>query len=89
MEYLKTSLTGVYIQFDPSSKTATVLDKAELQKILEFNQTQLASLPAVPKDSELLVWAKKNYPQVEGITTSKTLIEENITKLQEQINACK
>lgn len=89
MQYFKTQLTGVFVEFDPLTKTAKVIDKAEAQKELEFNTTQLASLPKVPADKDLLVWAKANYPQITGVEQSKTLIEANILKLQEQVNACK
>ena len=89
MQYLKTSLKGIYVAFDETNKTAVVIDKTEAQKELEFNQAQLASLPATPADKDLLIWAKENYPRIEGIEQSKQLIESEITKLQTQLASCK
>ena len=86
MEIIPTKTKGVYIQFD--GKTATVLDKAELTKQLEFSQAQLASLPKPLTDKEKLKWFEENYP-LSGAEQSKVLIQSEVTKLEAQIAACK
>ena len=86
METFATKTKGIYILFD--GKTARVVDKAELTKQLEFNQAQLASLPAKTTDKDLLAWAKENYPS-SATEKSRTLIEAEISKLQTQLASCK
>ena len=67
-------------------KTQEALEK--LQKQLDFNTAQLASLPAPLTDKEKLAWFDANYPQ-SAAEQSKVLIQSEVTKLEAQIAACK
>ena len=80
-------LDGKFISY--SDGIATVLDKAELTKQLEFNTAQLASLPKPLTDKELLILAKEKLVDISGVEQSRTLIQAEITKLTEQIASCK
>ena len=85
MEILKTS-DGKFVQY--SDGKAVVLDKAELQKSLDFNTAQLSSLPKPLTDKQYTDWGKANYP-TSSFEKSRTLIQAEITKLTETLELCK
>jgi len=80
------TLDGKFISY--SDGKAVVLDKAELQKSLDFNTAQLSSLPKPLTDKQYTDWGKLNYP-TSSFEQSRTLIQAEITKLTETLELCK
>ena len=85
METFKT-LDGKFISY--SDGKATVLDKEELTKQLEFSTAQLAQLPKPLTDKQYTDWGKANYP-ASSFEQSRTLIQAEITKLTETLESIK
>ena len=76
----------IFIEYEGGR--ATVYDKRELQKELDFNKTQIESLPEPVTDKELLAWAKENYPQ-SNTEQSRQLINEKIVNIEEKLGSVK
>jgi hypothetical protein len=87
MKYIKVD-TGGWIEYDEEKKTARVLKKAELVAELEFNMQQLSSLPKPVTNTELLAWAKENYPS-SGTEQSRILIQNKISDLTVKLEEMK
>jgi len=80
------TLDGKFISY--SDGKAVVLDKAELEKSLDFNTAQLAQLPKPLTDKQYTDWGKANYP-ASSFEQSRTLIQAEITKLTETLESIK
>lgn len=86
MEYLKTATKDIYIRFD--GVTATVLNKAELTKELEFATTQLASLPKPLTDKEKIAWYDEHCDE-SGYDKSRDAITNQLAELTATLEAIK
>lgn len=77
---------NTYIQYDATMDAAIVFHKDELEIELAEAQKRLAEIPEGPTDSELLEWAKVNYPFMDYSTEKSDLtatIQRNTNLLRE------
>ena len=63
MQYFKIS-TGKFIEFDDVTNRATILVKEDLQS-QKINLVAQIKVNPMPTNTELLKWAKDNYPYVD------------------------
>jgi hypothetical protein len=76
------------VEFDADSRQARTVRKSALRDEIAFLRAQLTALPAPVSNTELLAWAKANYPQ-SGQEQSGTAIKALIDEIQAALDGMK
>lgn len=89
MEYIQID-SDKFIEYDSKKNISNFISKGSIQKEIDVTAEQLASLPNLPSDEELLAWARENYTNPD--MRNKAVLQEYLSELlykMDQINSNK
>lgn len=76
---------GVWVKYEENAETGTVIYRRKLLERKRAILDRLSELPLYPTDSELLAWARANYP---ALDTSRELqlLNQELESIQTDLN---
>lgn len=72
-----------FVEIDDSKTRSSIISKNEIEKEVLLLEQQIASIPPMPSDAELLAWARSVYPNAD--VRNRDILESHIGDLNKKL----